>query len=101
MSEQDTNGQTPTSNEKNDQATSKQQQQQQQPETGAKQDAETTTVSETDQQADESQTEETGEAQSGFIASKDEDSGDYLREKGEQSGRTDIDGESNFGENGE
>ena len=99
MSDQDTSGQIPTGDGQDNQPTSEQQQQQ--PETGEAQDAETTTLTETDQQVDEGQTEETGEAQSGFIASKDEDSGDYLREKDEQSDRTDIEGESNFGENGE
>jgi hypothetical protein len=110
MSDQDNSNQYPTSDDDKIEGAETTGQQQQtndptfgQPETGEAQDGDIDTLTETDQQIDgttgEQGTETTGETESGFVASKDQDSGDYLQEKDEQSG--DVEGSTNFATNGE
>jgi hypothetical protein len=107
MSDQDTDNQLPTGQDKDREISGQQREDGQptfgQPETGEAHEGEALT--ETDQETgDEFKTqssETTGENEGGFIASKDEDSGDYLQEKDEQSDKTDIEGSSTFGTNGE
>ena len=129
MSEQNNNNQTPSSDDQNRQPTGQQGQQQQgqqqgqqptgqqtsgsQSETGEAeggaaatgQSGETDTLSpgrSADRRSSRARpAKSTGENAGGFVASKDKESGDYLQERGEKSGESDIEGSSNFGTNGE
>lgn len=70
-----------------------------QPETG---EAQAETLTETQPIVDEDNVETTGEAQGGFVASKQsEEESAYLQERGETEKKDDIEGSSNFATNGE
>lgn len=96
-------GQQPTGEQGREQPTGEQGREQPsfgQPETG---EAQAETLTETQPvTGEEANAETTGEADSGFVASKQsEEESAYLQERGEKKDKSDIKGSSNFGTNGE